>query len=544
MPDDAALPFAASGRLDVLMPLKAAFAHVRTGNWEAAAHLALHVLRIAPECGEAWHIVAVERERASDLGHALTCYESALRSLPDNLPLANDVGRLALRLGQTAVAEGFFRRVIAASPGDVEAVNNLASLLRDAGRLDEAVNLLRPALEANPGQARWWNVLGTVVDAQGDAGTAAVFYAEALSLDPQLAHARNNYGHSLLASGDVQGALDHLTQALPALVGPDNIRTCALGIAHCHLAMGDLDAGWRAYGARHMVGTADSLDWQAPWPRWQGEPLAVHRVLVSAEQGLGDEIMFAGLLPDLIAEAGHITVAVEPRLVALFARSFPDCTIIAHRTVTADGARQRSFDNGTYDFWLPMGDLLNLYRPRTEDFPARAFLTPAPDRVTYWRGRLDALSPRPRIGVLWKSLVSHSHRDRLYASFAQWRDVLALDGIQFVNLQYGEISEDLSGLDIWTPDIDLKNDLDEVAALCAALDGVVGPANATSNIAAAVGTPTWVLAPHNAWTCLGTDRLPWYPQAQAVFAKPGQWQDGLTALRDVLTDRFSAPYTG
>ncbi len=550
MPDDA-LPFLevrpdSAARLDVQVLVQAALSHVRAGDWDTAARLALQILRSDETCGEAWHIVAVNREKAGDLAHALTCYESALRFLPDNPHLCNDVGRLALRMGSPSVAESFFRRVLAAQPANIEALNNLATVLRDGGRLDEAVALLPPALEASPGQARLWNVLGTVLDAQGDAKTAAIFYAEALQLDPNLAHARNNYGHSLLASGDPLGALDHLRRALPDLVGPDNIRTCAMGIAHCHLALGELDAGWRAYAARHLTGTMDSLDWQVTCPRWQGEAFTGSHILVSAEQGLGDEVMFAGLLPDLIAEAGggQITVAVEPRLVALFQRSFPACRIIAHRTVTNGSIRQRSFGEDSYDIWLPMGDLLGRYRKILSDFPAQPFLIPDADRVAYWRKRLENHTRKPRIGILWKSLVQHSHRDRFYADFAHWRDILALNGIQFVTLQYGEVTEDLTGLDLWTPDIDLKNDLDDVAALCGALDGVIGPANATSNIAAAVGTPTWVLSPHKAWNCLGTDRLPWYPNAQAVFAAPGQWQDGLAALRNILSARFSAPYTG
>ena len=551
MPDDA-LPFLqlqpdSAARLDVQVLLQAAFGHVRAGDWDTAARLALQILRSDEACGEAWHIVAVNREKAGDLAHALTCYESALRFLPDSPHLCNDVGRLALRMGMETVAESFFRRVLAVQAANTEAINNLATVLRDTGRLDEAVAVLRPALETSPGQARLWNVLGTVLDAQGDAQTAAIFYAEALKLDPNLAHARNNYGHSLLASGNASNALVHLKRALPDLVGPDNIRTCAMGIAHCHLALGDLDAGWQAYAARHLAGTMDSLDWQVACPRWQGEDLSGRLILVSAEQGLGDEVMFAGLLPDLIAEArdGQVTVAVEPRLVALFQRSFPACRVIAHRTVTNGSIRQRSFvGEDAYDLWLPMGDLLGRYRAKLSDFPARPFLTPNAGRTDNWRKTLDSHTAKPRIGVLWKSLVQHSHRDRFYADFAQWRDVLTLNGIQFVNLQYGDVTEDLTGLDLWTPDIDLKNDLDDVAALCGALDGVIGPANATSNIAAAIGTPTWILSPQNAWTCLGTDHLPWYPNAQAVFAAPGQWQDGLAALRNILSARFSAPYTG
>ena len=86
--------------------------------------------------------------------------------------------------------------------------------------------------------------------------------------------------------------------------------------------------------------------------------------------------------------------------------------------------------------------------------------------------------------------------------------------------------------------IDLKNDLDDVAALSCALDIVLGPANATSNIAAACGADVWLISTPGAWPKLGTDRYPWYPKMR-VFTPPGsnQWdavmEDVAGALRTV-----------
>jgi ADP-heptose:LPS heptosyltransferase len=104
--------------------------------------------------------------------------------------------------------------------------------------------------------------------------------------------------------------------------------------------------------------------------------------------------------------------------------------------------------------------------------------------------------------------------------------VLTTPGLTVVNLQYGDSAEEIAyakktfGVDVWTPPgIDLKNDLDDLASLCSALDLVLGPANATTNIAAAVGAPTWLISTPGAWPRLGTDRYPWYPQLR-VFTPP------------------------
>jgi ADP-heptose:LPS heptosyltransferase len=118
--------------------------------------------------------------------------------------------------------------------------------------------------------------------------------------------------------------------------------------------------------------------------------------------------------------------------------------------------------------------------------------------------------------------------------------VLAAPGAVFVSLQYGDASAEIAeaaraGVQIHTPPgLDLKDDLEEVAALCAALDLVIGFANAVTQLAGAVGAPLWLLAPPATWTCLGTDRYPWWAQAR-VFPAPGfDWDPAMAAVAQAL----------
>ena len=166
---------------------------------------------------------------------------------------------------------------------------------------------------------------------------------------------------------------------------------------------------------------------------------------------------------------------------------------------------------------------------------------------------LAALGPGLKVGLLWKSLKVASQRSRFYAPFAAWAPVLETPGVSFVNLQYGDCEAELAyaretlGVEIWSPPgIDLKDDLDEVAALASALDIVAGPANATINIAAACGTPAWFVCPPGGWPMLGTDRYPWYPAAR-VFMPPGfnRWEPAMAAMAEALRqDASRAPGPG
>jgi len=533
-------------------PLAEALDRLRAGDWQAASEAALAALRLDDRIAPAWHVLAAARERQGDLSTAFTCYQTALKLKPDDAVVASDLGRLAYRTGHLELAEKFFAHALNVRPADADAASALAGTLRDQGRLDEAGSLLKCAIEADGGSAALWNAMGTILDARGDADAASVAYAEALRLFPGHAHALNNLGHNLIFRGHVAQGRDCLIRALPGLGGPDNIRTCSLGIAHACFSLGDLEAGWQWYKARETKGTVESLDYDIACPRYEDGPLTSKRLFVSAEQGLGDEIMFAGILPDLLEEvgpSGHVTIGVDPRLVSLFARSFPQCNVTRHHTTRLTTGPARLFpdigDWTAFDAWAVMGQFLPRYRPTVADFGKPAFLKADPERVAYWKGQLSALNEQPKVGLLWKSRVQHSRRDRYYAPFDQWQTVLSVPGVQFVNLQYGDTTEELEqahamGLDIWTPSgINLMHDLDDLAALTSALDCILGPANATSNIAGAVGTEIWIVSPASAWTSLGTDRFPWYPKSKVFFSNSmTDWSEVMSNIKVAFTERF------
>jgi hypothetical protein len=182
-----------------------------------------------------------------------------------------------------------------------------------------------------------------------------------------------------------------------------------------------------------------------------------------------------------------------------------------------------------------------------ESFPDRpSFLVADPMRVAHWRDVLSQAPPGPKIGLLWKSLKLDGARLRYFSPFDYWRPVLATPGAVFVNLQYGDSEAESAqaarelGVELWRPPgIDLKNDLDDLAALTLALDLVIGPANATTNIAAACGAPVWLISTPGAWPKLGTERYPWYPTVR-VFNPPAftEWAPVMDQIAAELARAF------
>jgi tetratricopeptide (TPR) repeat protein len=487
---------------------------------------------------------------------AFAAYQEAFARSGQNPALAGDIGRLALRLGQHAIAEQLLLIHLAADPASLDSRIHLAHALREQHRYGEAMALLTPAIQSHPGEAILWAALGTLLTQQGRTAEALPFLDEALRLRPGaggLLYARAN---ALSDMGDFGRAIADYEAALGDLAEADRDRV-RVAMAFAKLAGGDVAGGWDDYRARLSPHAARPVVFRThakPWPFDPGESaggLQGRSLALYAEQGLGDEVMFANIVPDVLdalGQAGRLALVVEARLTPLFARSFPTARVIAHRTWTEGG---QTFREAAADpdcaFWAPMAAPLRRFRPQAADFPGGPYLKPDPARVAHWRAVLGA-RPGRKVGILWKSLKLQGERLRQFAPFDLWAPVLKTSGVTVVNLQYGDCAQELQraldafGVEVWQPPgIDLKDDLDDVAALTCALDLTIGFANATINLAGACGAPAWLITPGASWPKLGTDRYPWYPQMRCFSAaQAGGWEGVMGQVAQALESGHAA----
>ncbi|MEJ2815839.1 tetratricopeptide repeat protein [Caulobacter sp. CCG-8] len=545
------------GDLDMVELLNGAIRALHAGDYGRGEALALEALGRDERQGIAWHVLGVSREKLGDFGSSMRCYEAALQLLPDHGPVAGDLGRLAFRLGLPELAVQFFTHFLASRPGDLEAINNLACALRDTDRSDEAIELVRSAIMQNPGAEGLWNTLGTVLVSRGDGAASLTFFDEALRLLPTYGKAYHNRAFARQDLGDAAGALEDCEAALRngEEAEANDLATMRFARATALLALGRLREGWEAYEARLSPDLLQVATFVVAKPRWTpGESLAGKRLLVCGEQGLGDEVLFANVLRDAIAAVGDeslLSIVVEYRLVPLFKRSFPKASVTPHRTVRHEGRVYWSApfieDWSAIDLWTPMASLLTAFRSTEDAFPRETgYLVADPERVAYWRDQLAA-APGRKVGLLWKSLSLQAERGRQFSPFEQWRPILQTPGVTFVNLQYGDCEAEIAlarerfGVEIWEPrGIDLKYDLDDVAALCRAVDLTIGFSNATFNLAGACGAPVWLLTGAAAWTRLGAKTYPWYPQAR-VFSPPdyNDWSGVMAEVAAALAAEVS-----
>ncbi|MCC5981389.1 MAG: tetratricopeptide repeat protein [Oceanicaulis sp.] len=530
--------------------LRRAMALVDAGKATEGARLALKVLDENPELGVANQAVGMALEHLGRLSKALEFYERALQRDPKNPEIYQSLGLLASKLGLLPTAEKFMRLYLQMNPKAKNGLLNLAAVLRDQAKFDDAIELLRQAIYADQENPDLWNALGTAVMEAGDAAEAATFHAEALRLKPGYGRAHHNLAHVLELQGDVQGALTHFRAALANAESERDSVITSHGLSHTLLSAGELEEGWEMYRWRLDRHYSFATNYLIPAPPWDGaDPAELNgqTLVIVGEQGIGDEVLFANTFADAIravGKDGEVRIACEKRLIPLFRRSFPKAVVERHFTVEREGRQHRHapdlFKDGKANLWTPAGNLCRTFRSDASRFPSESgFLKADPARVDAFAKQLAALGPGPKVGVLWKSLKMNAARSKHFAPFEMWKPILKTPGAVFINLQYGEVDEELAeaearfGVKIHQPQgIDLKDDLDGVAALGKACDLVLGPMNATTNLTASVGGLVWFIRPIAvSWTLLGRDQMLWYPQTRTFAGERYRdWAGGMKKM--------------
>ena len=538
--------------------LKRAVRSWRKGDLAKAGQWALKATEADSENPKAFHVLAMALERMGHLHKALVTYERAFELDPEDPELLINLGLTAWNLKLTDGAAKMFRLYTAICPDSPLGYNNLGSCLADMGRLEEAIETLRAALYQMPEQAILWNSLATVLAEEGRADESIVFYEEAARLEPGFARAYHNLGFAYQHLSRRQEALECYDRALELCVDPAERVESLHSRSICLIGLGKLDEGWREYEIRNYERFRAYFHHLIDAPRWHGEALAGKKLLLVGEQGLGDEIMFSNILPDAqaaVGDEGKLQICVDPRLIPLYQRSFPKAEVGTYDDRTLmdkDGNKAlrlipfASGDNKP-DCWAPMGSALQYWRDSLAKYPHKAFLVADPARVADFKTRLAAL-PGKKVGVCWRSMMLTHKRAKYFSPIDSWEEILKTPGVSFVNIQYGDCAPDIAraeekfGVKIHQMEgLDLKDDLDGLAALSVALDLVLSAPTAAAHTASSVGAQVWYLSAGVGWPQLGTGEYPWYPNTRVFWPeKFGDWSGVMPKFAAELA-AFAAP---
>jgi tetratricopeptide (TPR) repeat protein len=408
---------------------------------------------------------------------------------------------------------------------------NLGNAFKDGQQFNDALACYHQAIALKPGLTGAHENLGSALRKMCRFDDALISYQKALDLDPDRPSTHYNLASLMSDLGNFDEALAHCNRCLELQIDfPDRVLFLQ-GLIE--LVRGDFAAGWNHYERRWGNPDHDTPNRNYTQTLWTGEKLSQRVLFIWGEQGIGDEIMFAGLLPDVLRTGNRCILECDSRLQPLFARSFPTITVVS-----------RAADEQTLDFGahIPSGSLPRLFRSTHAAFRATpsSYLVPDPAqrhflRTEYYDGRL-------LIGLAWKTKSKKSGHLRSI-DLAAFAPQLSDGDLQVVNLQYGDADElaaeaQAAGLSLLIDrNVDQLSDMDIFAAQIAAMDLVITIDNSTAHLAGALGIPVWLLLPFVPdwrWQ-LNREDSPWYPTMR-IFRQQGvsEWKPVLDRVHNAL----------
>jgi tetratricopeptide (TPR) repeat protein len=506
--------------------------------------------------------VLIARNRLDD---ARRDVEALLAIAPEYGPAINNRALLLLRAGNAGAALAEIDRALHRSPGDAGLMHTRAMALAKQGRGEEALAAFDDAIAADPARAEFHLGRGNVLMEMKRNAEAQKAFEAALACDPACAQAALSCGNLAMDRNDLDDALRWCARAIGASPdyaaafllrgnillhlgrGPDAFAAYDAALAaqpdyaeaHYHrgsalLLHGRFAEGWRE--CEHRWAVAD-----CPFPRpvlqaaeWRGEDLAGKSLVVFAEQGLGDTIMFARFLPLAVALGARVTFLCHPHLIKLFAPLARTVDLIA----ISEADRH-------YDFQCALMSLPERLGVGADSLPACVPYLFADEAATAaWRGRIGARGLR--IGIGWQGNPAGQIDKGRSIPLSCFAPLGAVAGARLISLQKNHGLDQMAGLPE-TMRVETLGAFDEgpdafidSAAILKNLDLVITSDTALAHLAGALGVPVWVALkqiPDWRWM-LGRDDSPWYPSMR-LFRQParGDWDSVFAGMTAALRER-------
>ena len=500
----------------------------KQGRLGEAINAYYKVLEIEPKNADAYNNLGNILGLSGQLEEAVDTYRKALEINPDDIRTYNNLSVVFQKQGKLAEAIDTYYKILEIDPTDVGVCRSLGMLLTEQGKLEEAIEAYYKVLEIDSTDARIYNNLGILLKEQGKFKEAIDAYCKALEIFPGYAEAYNNLGNVLQLQGNFEDAAVVYKKALEI--------NSQFSEAHKNLGMlllltGELERGWEKYEWRWKCHDFPSENRNFPQPLWDGTGLSDKSVLVWTEQGVGDEIMFANMLDTLSWMAAEIITESEDRLVPLFQRSFPKIQFVSR-----EQKPNPILLNKDIDYQVPIGSLAQWLRKNESQFPKKgSYLSASSEKVSQLRDKYKGLTDdRFLVGISWKS-INHGIEKEKSTILENWTPILSQPDCFFVNLQYGDIKQEIgeyyssTGILIYTDqEINPLTNLDNFAAQISALDLVISISNTTVHISGALGKKVWTLLPYVPdWRwMLKREDTPWYPTMKLFRqSQMNDWRD-------------------
>jgi len=498
-------------------------------------------LQIRPDFAKAHNNLGVALMKLGHLDKAVTACRQAIHLQGDFKEAYNNLGLALKKKGELGNSIASYEKAINLDPEYAEALSNFGMALIAQGRLKEAAKSLQKAVSLVPNSAEFRDNLGILFNRQGRFEEAVSASEKAIAMRPSRVETHNNLGTALMELGrfsDANTAFEKAIAIDPECAEAHHNRSLVL------LLEAQFEQGWAEYEWRWRdAGFSTPMrGFSQQW--WNGSVEGVAKLLVWAEQGIGDEVQFSGLIRHILSLGIDVVVECDKRLVPLLQRSFPGTIVVERSDPPVPLLKDPSITHQ-----IPMASIPRVLRlsPNSMGFQ-NPFLKPDEKQRDRFRNEYKADGTPVLVGISFSSGNSQEGPKRSIG-LEHWGPILKVGGARFVNLQYGECSRQLQaayerfGVEILKDErIDPLKDLESFAAQVAAMDLVISVDNSTVHFAGALGVEVWTMLPTTPdwrWGLEG-DRTRWYPTMRLFRQEErDMWKPVISRVARELTSLIS-----
>jgi len=483
----------------------------RTGRLQEAEQVYRQVLAASPAHADSLHMLGVIATECGQPQAGLSCIDQAVALKPSVAMFHVNRASALLALRQFDKALAACQQALRLKRNCAEGCQVMGHVLSDLGRPEEAVAAYRDALRHRADLPDGYNNLGLALRQGGHLEQALAALHQAVTQTPKDTAALGNLAGVLKELGQPTAAEEYYRLALRER--PDD-PVLHLNLGVVLLLAGQFASGWQEYEWRFRAGAVRIPT--CTQPRWNGEALAGRRLLIRAEQGMGDTIQFCRFVP-MAAKRGEVVLEVQPGLRHLISG------IVDARQIVTVGQPLPPFD-----VWCPLLSLPHLLGMEASRPP---YLAAEADRVASWRARIG--TDGRRIGIAWQGNPTSAAERGRSVPVHQFLPLAQVPGVRLISLQkhhgLGQLASLPEGLRIETFGDDFDSGPEaflDAAAVMQCVDLVVTSDTSVAHLGGALGRPVWVALQHVPdwrWQLEG-ETCTWYPSIR-LFRQPkrGDW---------------------
>jgi len=491
---------------------------------------------IQPTAAEALYNLGVCLVQAKRPEEAVTQFQQVTSLKPNHAKAYLQLATIFQEKKQTDNAINAYEQAVTHDPTLFDAQYTLGRLKREQNKFDEAITCFRKAKDLNGNNPALLLDLANTLNMMEfeHAHEALDLYKNILEISPNSIAALYNFGYTLKKLGHIEQAVAVYDKVLAQQ--PD-YALARFSRSVSYLALGDFERGWPEYESRWSSYSESPKKFNSPL--WDGSNPAGKRILIYAEQGLGDTLQFVRYAKVLKDKGAYVIFVTQKALKDLLSQ----CPYI-------DELYIQNSPTPPVDMHCALMSLPMILKTRVDTVPINIpYLHPDPTLVNYWQEKLSS-DKNFKIGICWQGNAHYSTQFLRQAVAAKsttadlFAPIAQIPGVSVYSLQKLDGSEQLNKLPAGVVIREFGNDFDEThgrfmdtAAIMNVLDLIITIDTSICHCAGGLGVPVWNLLPQPAdWRwMLNTNETPWYPNMRLFRQQtPGDWQTLMQTVQQEL----------